>query len=75
VRRTAEQEVKLLANLLPFLEPGQLLAAARGEADWPHNVYRLYWDLARSDSFAAAPGGNAWAPHSDASSATRIGGT
>ncbi len=53
VRRTAEQQVKLLANLLPFLAPGSLLAATRGEADWPHNVYRFYWDLARSDSFAA----------------------
>ncbi len=53
VRRTAEQEVRLLANLLPFLAPGSLLAATRGEADWPHNVYRLYWGLARSDSFAA----------------------
>jgi hypothetical protein len=51
VRRTAEQEVKLLANLLPFVKPGALLAAARGEADWPH-VYRFYWDMARSDSFA-----------------------
>ena len=59
VRRTAEQEVRLLANLLPFLKPGSLLAAARGEADWPHNVYRFYWDLARSDSFAAMPAANA----------------
>ena len=54
VRRSAEQEVKLLANLLPFLKPGALLAAVRGEADWPHNVYRIYWHLARSDSFAIA---------------------
>ena len=54
VRRSAEQEVKLLANLLPFLKPGALLAAVRGEADWPHNVYRIYWNLARSDSFAIA---------------------
>ena len=54
VRRTGEQEVKLLANLLPFLEPGALLAAIRGEVDWPHNVYRIYWNLARSDSFALA---------------------
>jgi glutamate synthase domain-containing protein 2 len=52
VRRTAEQEVRLLANLLPFLKPGSLLAAARGEADWPHNVYRFYWDQSRSDSFS-----------------------
>ncbi len=57
VRRTAEQEVRLLANLLPFLKPGSLLAAQRGEADWPHNVYRFYWDLARSESFAAGRSG------------------
>ncbi len=55
VRRTGEQEVKLLANMLPFLKPGSLLAAMRGEIDWPHNVYRLYWPLARSDSFSVAP--------------------
>jgi len=54
VRRTAEQEVTLLANLLHFLKPGTLLAAARGESDWPHKVYRIYWDLARTDSFAMA---------------------
>jgi glutamate synthase domain-containing protein 2 len=52
VRRTPEQEVKLLANLLPFIKPGALLAAERGEVDWPHNVYRLYWPLADSASFA-----------------------
>lgn len=52
VRRTSEQEVKLLANMLPFLQPGSLLAALRGEQDWPHNVYRVYWPLARSDSFS-----------------------
>jgi hypothetical protein len=56
VRRTGEQEVRLLANLLPFLTSGSLLAAMRGEADWPHNVYRVYWDLARSNSFALADG-------------------
>jgi glutamate synthase domain-containing protein 2 len=59
VRRTAEQEVRLLANLLPFLKPGSLLAAARGEADWPHNVYRFYWDRSRADSFSTTrSGGN-----------------
>ena len=52
VRRTGEQEVKLLSNMLPFLKPGSLLAAERGEVDWPHNVYRYYWPLARSDSFS-----------------------
>jgi glutamate synthase domain-containing protein 2 len=56
VRRTAEQEVRLLVNLLPFVKPGSLLAAMRGEVDWPHNVYRIYWPQADSGSwqFAAA---------------------
>jgi glutamate synthase domain-containing protein 2 len=54
VRRVAAGEVKLLANQLPFLQPGVLLAAIEGRGEWPHNVYRLYWPLARSGSFAAA---------------------
>jgi glutamate synthase domain-containing protein 2 len=54
VRRNAGHEVKLLANQLTFVQPGALLAAAHGAADWPHNVYRLYWPLARADSFSAA---------------------
>ena len=65
VRRMAEQEVKLLANLLPFLKPGELLAASRGEAPWPHNVYRLYWPLARSDSFAMSRSDSLTVAHSD----------
>jgi glutamate synthase domain-containing protein 2 len=48
VRRTGEQEVKLLINLLPFVRPGSLLAAMQGEADWPHNVYRIYWPQSSS---------------------------
>ena len=51
VRRLPGSEVKLLANLLPFVAPGALLAAERGQADWPHNVFRLYWPAARTDSF------------------------
>jgi glutamate synthase domain-containing protein 2 len=51
VRRTSDSDVRLLANLMPFLEPGVLLDAIEGRADWPHNVYRLYWNMARSDSF------------------------
>jgi glutamate synthase domain-containing protein 2 len=51
VRRTAEQEVKLLINLLPFVQPGSVLAAMRGEGDWPHNVYRVYWPPATSQSW------------------------
>ena len=66
VRRTSEQEVKLLANMLPFLKPGALLAAARGEIDWPHNVYRIYWPLASSASFSVAQDENIAVAHSDA---------
>jgi glutamate synthase domain-containing protein 2 len=51
VRRVSDQEVKLLANLLPFLQPGALLAAMRGDTDWPHNVYRFYWPMAQSGSW------------------------
>lgn len=50
VRRTKDHEVKLLANLLPFVQPGALL---RGEM--PHAVFRLYWPMASADSFAAVP--------------------
>ena len=51
VRRTSDSDVRLLANLMPFIKPGVLLEAIEGRADWPHNVYRLYWGMARSDSF------------------------
>jgi len=47
VRRTNAQEVRLLANLLPFLAPGALL---RDTAS--HPVYAAYWHLASADSFA-----------------------
>ncbi|MBS0434911.1 MAG: FMN-binding glutamate synthase family protein [Proteobacteria bacterium] len=49
VRRNAEHGVKLLANLLPFVAPGALLAG-----EMPHQVFRTYWPLARADSFARA---------------------
>jgi glutamate synthase domain-containing protein 2 len=54
VRRVSQGDVRLLANQLPFLKPGALLAALEGRGEWPHNVYRLYWPVARSDSFSAA---------------------
>jgi glutamate synthase domain-containing protein 2 len=54
VRRVSDQDVKLLANLLPFIAPGVLLAAMHGEAEWPHNVYRLYWPLATAHSWQLA---------------------
>jgi glutamate synthase domain-containing protein 2 len=53
VRRVSKSEVKLLANLLHELKPGELLAAATGQAAWPHKVYELYWPLAAAESFAA----------------------
>ena len=57
VRRVANDQVRLLRNQLCFLEPGELLAASRGEADWPHNVYRVYWPIARAESFQPAETG------------------
>ncbi|GAB4036851.1 MAG: FMN-binding glutamate synthase family protein [Rubrivivax sp.] len=56
VRRVNKSEVKLLANLLPTVRPGELLAAAEGRGEWPHNVYRLYWPLARAEDFSPAEG-------------------
>jgi hypothetical protein len=53
VRRAANDEVRLLANVLPFVASGSLLAPARGAGDWPHAVFRLCWALASADSFAA----------------------
>ncbi len=54
VHRTARHEVKLLSTLLPFVSPGALIAAEQGLADWPHETFRRYWPMARSDSFAPA---------------------
>ena len=49
VRRAAEQGVKLLANLLLFVAPGELL---RGEMSQP--VFRMYWPMAQASSFSVA---------------------
>jgi len=49
VRRNSEHGVKLLANLLPFVEPGSLLAG-----EMPHQVFRTYWPMAQAGSFAVA---------------------
>jgi glutamate synthase domain-containing protein 2 len=54
VRRVSHSEVRLLANLVPEVRPGELLAAIDGHGDWPHNVYRFYWPLASAASFAPA---------------------
>jgi glutamate synthase domain-containing protein 2 len=52
VRRGADNEVRLLANQLAFVKPGELLAAAAGTAAWPHRVFDTYWQRADPDSFA-----------------------
>jgi glutamate synthase domain-containing protein 2 len=54
VRRASDHDVRLLVNQLPFVKPGALLDAIEGRADWPHNVFRLYWPAARADSFQPA---------------------
>ncbi|HEX7438204.1 MAG TPA: FMN-binding glutamate synthase family protein, partial [Caldimonas sp.] len=46
VRRSSEQSVKLLANLLPFMRPGSLL-----EGDVSQQVFRTYWPMAEAASF------------------------
>ena len=50
VRRNSEHGVKLLANLLPFVKPGELL-----EGGSHLQVFRTYWPMARADSFSATP--------------------
>jgi glutamate synthase domain-containing protein 2 len=50
VRRNSEHAVKLLANLLPFVKPGELLS---GEVT--QQVFRTYWPMAQAASFDVAP--------------------
>ncbi len=52
VRRVSENEVRLLATLLPQPRPGELLEAEDGRGAWPHRVYELYWPRASASSFA-----------------------
>jgi glutamate synthase domain-containing protein 2 len=51
VRRVRGGEIRLLANHVRFLAPGELAAAARGEVPWPHKVFELYWPMAQAASF------------------------
>jgi len=51
VRRVEGDQVRLLSNHLSFVRPGALLAAARGEAEWPHAVYEVFWKRASAASF------------------------
>ena len=66
VRRNSEHGVKLLANLLPFVKPGELL---RGEL--PLQVFRTYWPMASATSFSATPVRRAPGPHRDATTPPR----
>ena len=52
VRRVASHDIKLLANLLPFVARGELLAAEGGQSPGPHKVYELYWPRAVAEGFA-----------------------
>jgi len=54
VRRVSSHEVRRLSHLLPLAQPGQLLAAERGEGPWPQAVFEEYWQRARADSFHLA---------------------
>ncbi len=49
VRRITDTEVRLLSNLIMHVEPGSLLS---GNLDSQHNVFKLYWPLARAERFS-----------------------
>jgi len=49
VRRVSDNEVRLLANLLPTTAPGALLD---GDPDGEHAVFTTWWRRASADSFA-----------------------
>jgi glutamate synthase domain-containing protein 2 len=51
VRRLDDNQVRLLANLVPQMPVGGLLEGELGEQ---HNVFKLYWPRAQADSFAAS---------------------
>ena len=44
--------VATLQRLLPYLKPGELLAAERGEAPWSQPAFEQYWLRAQADSFS-----------------------
>ncbi|RYX95602.1 MAG: FMN-binding glutamate synthase family protein [Comamonadaceae bacterium] len=48
VRRVNENEVKLMANLVPQVEEGELLDS---DVSALHNVFKYYWPKARAESF------------------------
>jgi hypothetical protein len=50
IRRVSSTEVRSLAALHPWVRPGELLDAV---PELP--VFKVFWDVARADSFAAPP--------------------
>ncbi len=48
VRRISDTEVRLLANLILQVEPGALLS---GKLEQQHNVFKMYWPMARAERF------------------------
>ncbi len=49
VRRISDHEVRLMSQLLKYLEPGDLL-----NGNYRYQVYEKYWPIARADSFHPA---------------------
>jgi glutamate synthase domain-containing protein 2 len=52
VRRVSVNEVRLVSNLIRFVQPGELL---KGSTE--HDVYKYFWPMARADSFAPGHAG------------------
>ncbi|MDB5880147.1 MAG: glutamate synthase [Ramlibacter sp.] len=50
VRRLTDTDVRQLAGLLMRVEPGVLLS---GDLSAQHNVFKLYWPMARAEHFTA----------------------
>jgi glutamate synthase domain-containing protein 2 len=55
VRRVSGYEVRRISNLLPYMKPGELLAAERGEVPWRFAAFEQYWQRASAASFAPLP--------------------
>jgi glutamate synthase domain-containing protein 2 len=54
VRRLDDNQVLLLANLVPQMPDGGLLASdIEASLDNQHNVFKIYWQRAQASSFAA----------------------
>ncbi len=47
VRRVSSYEVRLMSDLLKYLEPNDLI-----DGNYRYTLYEKYWPVARSDSFA-----------------------